>query len=1390
MVTRDLRFNIFANDRASSAFAKASAAADRLATRLTGLDGKRVRATVAVDTKGVEEKLARAEAQLEAIDKKRANPRIDADIALAQAKMVRLASDLQKLGKERNQAKIDADVSQAKAKISDLHDRLDALGRGTQTPKISLETFEVRKKITEVQAQLETLGKEKANPEIALRTAEIEAQMTRLRVQIQELGQMKASPKIDADIAAAQAKIAALKAQLGSMGGGRVGFDFKDSDREARSFLGTLDLMRQGLQNNVNAAAQLVRNMRQLALPATIAGFAEVFASLGASIQTAAGAMLLLPGAATFAATAITTLSIGFNDLKRAIGPRDTGTQIKQAEMEMSRLGLEAQKLAHVVIDLKDTWNGLKKEVQNHLFDDLAVTFRSLAEQWIPVLKDGFSGMADGFNTIAKDMNGFLRDAQTVGDVTRLFSMFKMTLNELAPSFANISSAFLDMSVVGASFLPTLAAGFTNATGKFKEFIAQARASGDLSLWIAQGIVTIKEMGTALGNLGSSFGAIFQASRSSGAAFTESLVRMTGEMKAFLQSAQGQAGMIALFQGIRDAVDSLMPGLKAIAGAISDSFVTLQPAVKSVGDAFSAFAIALAPTLNMLAMVAVDIIVPLANAFGFLSQTLGSVMPMILTMAVAFKGLTVVGALLVGMGGAISGFASSVMTAGIAMGVSDRATQGAASATERLGNTLSRVGNSLPLIGAALVGIVAIYDSAKSKAEEYATAVLKGSLTLAQAVAQEKTQIDNRNFWWSTSSDKIAEGARSEVEARQKVIDSIRKQMDSMTPLQRATADVTLLEENYNEQLRLHGENSRDASTAADILKAAKERLTTETLKHTDATRTDTEALIANTQETQNAANADLAFERSNLRLEEQQRRTTQAIKDHGSASIEGRQATLDLRDAYLNAADAAGRKAEADAKARGEADAASQGAVAYRGRLIELASTAEGPVRAALINTIKNLESTKNGSNDAALAAVGLADDVGRIPTAHATNVTTPGLAEARAGIKGLTTEILNIQGKTVSIMVTATGQGGLASAGRLATGGILPGYTPGRDVHRFIGAAGMLELSGGEAVMRPEWTRAMGPQYVDAANAAARQGGIAGVAQFIARTAPRGFQEGVRGDGTALAEGGVLKFANGGVVANVTHKRDMSGFNAQMAALEARAIELGKKAYGGAALSWARTQAGKPYIWGGVGPAGYDCSGFMSAIVNVMRGRPTHSRVGTTANFPWGGFAPGVGPGLSIGSVNGNPGHMAGTLGGVNVESSGGAGVRVGGGARGASDSMFNVRAHSTFDEGGVASGIGWLQKLTTRPERVLNPYQTQSFDRLVGILDTMRSSSPQQIIQSGGGGETTAEVARLRSDMQALGETIRKSLSVSRPITVEDRSGNPVETARATQLALRLG
>lgn len=89
-----------------------------------------------------------------------------------------------------------------------------------------------------------------------------------------------------------------------------------------------------------------------------------------------------------------------------------------------------------------------------------------------------------------------------------------------------------------------------------------------------------------------------------------------------------------------------------------------------------------------------------------------------------------------------------------------------------------------------------------------------------------------------------------------------------------------------------------------------------------------------------------------------------------------------------------------------------------------------------------------------------------------------------------------------------------------KFASGGVLPGYTPGRDVHEFFSpTGGRLLLSGGEAIMRPEFTRAVGAAGVHAINAVARRGGTAGVRRLL------GFASG------GIYPGPAQRFAGGGI-------------------------------------------------------------------------------------------------------------------------------------------------------------------------------------------------------------------------------------------------------------------
>jgi hypothetical protein len=366
---------------------------------------------------------------------------------------------------------------------------------------------------------------------------------------------------------------------------------------------------------------------------------------------------------------------------------------------------------------------------------------------------------------------------------------------------------------------------------------------------------------------------------------------------------------------------------------------------------------------------------------------------------------------------------------------------------------------------------------------------------------------------------------------------------------------------------------------------------------------------------------------------------------------------------AVLDATGAIDLHSEAGRKAQdvlfGVRDAGNQyiATLIQQGATLDETTAADADLRKSFIESAGQMGITGQAAED-------LADQILGVPDSRLTTFKAD-TQQATNAANELQRLIDSIHGRTVDIIARATLpdlNGAASGSGRpgLATGG--PVFGAGTGTSDSIPAM----LSNGEHVLTAREVRAAGGH---SAIQAWRKSLVAG-------------------------------FANGGPVGapiSIAAELDNSTVNKQLDAFGAQVIKMYEPVHGYVnALNWAMSQSGKPYIWGGVGPGGYDCSGFMSAITNVIRGRSPYSRVGSTASFPWGGFASGYGL-FTIGSTpnaGGGIGHMAGTLLGVNVESTGDH-VRYGATARGASNGLFTTRAHLAMANGGVigepVSGIG---------------------------------------------------------------------------------------------------
>lgn len=414
----------------------------------------------------------------------------------------------------------------------------------------------------------------------------------------------------------------------------------------------------------------------------------------------------------------------------------------------------------------------------------------------------------------------------------------------------------------------------------------------------------------------------------------------------------------------------------------------------------------------------------------------------------------------------------------------------------------------------------------------------------------------------------------------------------------------------------------------------------------------------------------------------------------------------------------------------------------------------------------LKGMGGAFRGAVDAIKSAWGKLESVSRKPVQYVVDVVY------NNGIRGVWNKVASAFGAPK------------LPAFKFASGGIMPGYTPGRDVHRFVSpTGGALELSGGEAIMRPEFTRGAGAGFVSYFNRIAKSQGAQGVKAALAPVFggnPRTHTD------TSLkyAGGGITQsFADGGIFgwiksagsallgagsdawnaikkgaswlgdtleasarAGVKHVVDPllrsfpgmdTGFGQMIRRIPDRVIDAmfgyskqaDKRGAGGiggpriqAGLTWAKTQAGKPYQWAGNGNPSWDCSGFMSAIESVIRGQKPHRRWATGAFS--GRTAP---PGwvyhgdsaFKVGITNAGVGHTAGTLGKTHVESRGGAGVLVGSRARGYNDKLFTSWygfKPGSYDSGGyLQPGMNLAFNGTGRPEPVFTTAQANALTSL---------------------------------------------------------------------------
>lgn len=980
MGDKSMVFRITADDKASAKFAQIAAALDQLARKLDEVGRKNVAPRVTADTTAAKTRVDELAAALKELKNQRL--RVDVDMGDARDRVGDLRRVLSYLRNANVKVNLTGPAELQLTRTQQLAIALRELDGRNATARAEITGIPGPAEVTALRRAAEALRELDGRNAAAVVSVtgnlpdprDLRAAARALR-QLQDVGEIVIRISVTGDIDAL-ARIAQLR-------------------RELRGIPPTVNT-----RVNVNADRSISGRLAAVGKALLAIGAAGGLAAAGAGSATAAlatlsGSLASLVGLAPLAVGGLTALvavvataKVGLSGLEEAFKNLDDPKKFAEALKDLSP---SAREFATSVRDLKPAFTGLKLDVQQKLFSGLGREFRDLGLTYLPTLRTGMGGIATQLNGLGKDFVGFATQASTLRDVNSIFADTGRAVAAARPGVINLAAAFTDVAAVGTSMLPELATGWTNATGRFREFIAQARESGQLKVWIQDGVDTLQTLGSITGNVGSSLASVFRAAKASGADFLGTLDTVTGKVAALLRSAEGQSALIAFFRESRSAVDALTPGVEDLSAGVLQLLKSLSETggVRSFAEAVSGLASTaaeLGPAIGSVAgdglgalagaaKLATGALSPLVTGLGGVLDSASGLAGPLLAAVVAYKalglaatGFAAAGARAAAASAAISGSFGAAFVPGSAA---------AATGLSRLSTALNAMGRALPIAGVALIALGALFDKFGPKADRAAQSVISGSQTMAKAIDEEAKRNRARIITW----DDAAATQEAYANASKTVTAEFQAQYSALSPMAKLQADVAVAQANLNDAVAQYGAHSSQAATAGQALASANSALKTATDGAASAGRSQNEVLRDTVDAARTAIGAQLDLESALARVAESQKAANEATKKYGAGSAEAAAANRDFVTSADQAALAAQKRAEADAAAAGATNAADIGSRAYGATLLQLAANASGPAQSALLGYIAKLDDAQLAALSAGAEASGFATKILTLP-------------------------------------------------------------------------------------------------------------------------------------------------------------------------------------------------------------------------------------------------------------------------------------------------------------------------------------------------------------------------------------------------------------------------
>ncbi|TKG58047.1 hypothetical protein [Prauserella endophytica] len=351
-----------------------------------------------------------------------------------------------------------------------------------------------------------------------------------------------------------------------------------------------------GVSRSVGALARFAVVLASLASVLNIVG------GVGAAIGAMAGAAGLLPAAGFAAAGALAAVKLGADGITAAFERLTPTLDAMRAEVSATF----ERSLGPAVTDLQAV---------------------------LPRLTGGIQQVASALGNAASQFTSMLNSGARTEQLQLILDNTAQIVRNLGAWLAPVGAAFVRVGAVGSTALAGLTAGAGAAGERFNQFVQQAANDGRLQAWIQDGIQAFRELGAIIGDVSAIVRAVFSALNDAGLGLGGTLGALTKQVRAFVESAEGQQVLRALAEAVAVVAQNVSTVLGAALAAIA-------PVLPPLLAAFAQFT----TQITALLVPALQFVGPLLQGLAlFLQQNMTWLGPLALAVggvAVAIRGVT------------------------------------------------------------------------------------------------------------------------------------------------------------------------------------------------------------------------------------------------------------------------------------------------------------------------------------------------------------------------------------------------------------------------------------------------------------------------------------------------------------------------------------------------------------------------------------------------------------------------------------------------------------------------------------------------------------------------------------------------------------------------------